>query len=388
MINSMKLLNCFVDENHFDEPPTKRKKTVTWADGNSSKEVGDELINNDNSTGNKKVIDSISTKISGSFSDEGYELFSDAIFDDVAKIDSFDWIPAETSSDQPGTDTELAEQRLKLCDELIQLYQKEYWAIADELLLRHLRTINGADQSGLAPSADFNAAPDASKALNEDGMIGLWNKIESQVESEILKDRTPPPELLGKRVEQIPICTNVKEWIDTLQRRVIKSRENFAQNLPRLGLLEASSRSMSNHLLDANGALAIIWGRTGRYLIRTTAFTIGRGTPPEADGSPTDNKFQDSKEKIDIDLSLEIEAKARSISRLQAKVCLGKDGEFWLKCIGKRKMLVNGKVITENESVVLPALSFVQAGPATLLFTVNKNAVNRIIKRSKNLDVL
>lgn len=78
------------------------------------------------------------------------------------------------------------------------------------------------------------------------------------------------------------------------------------------------------------GALACLCGRSGRYMIKSSAVVIGRSS--------------DSKGDVDVDLSKE--GPAVRVSRLHAQLNLMESGTFGIKNIGRRSLVVNGNMVS------------------------------------------
>ena len=125
--------------------------------------------------------------------------------------------------------------------------------------------------------------------------------------------------------------------------------------------LEAVASTASQEELDADGALAALCSRHGRYFIRRTTVLIGRGS--------------DTKGAVDVDLSMAgstalenaagaedgqegelagagtatisgtAAAAAAKVSRRQAFLSLRPDGSWWLENVGRRKLSVDGSVL-------------------------------------------
>ena len=75
------------------------------------------------------------------------------------------------------------------------------------------------------------------------------------------------------------------------------------------------------------------------------------------------------------------------MSRQQAEIFLDSDGAFKVRSLGRRAMFVNGEMVHKGQVAVLPHLSLIRIGPVGLLFVVNKEAMDRLRKRSEELII-
>jgi len=107
-------------------------------------------------------------------------------------------------------------------------------------------------------------------------------------------------------------------------------RERFRGNAGGLAALEQVASASTSLFMDAQGALACLCGRAGRYLVRRAAVSLGRST--------------DSKGDVDVDLARE--GAAAKVSRLQAQLLLQPDGAFVLHNVGRRSVMVNGATVS------------------------------------------
>jgi len=87
------------------------------------------------------------------------------------------------------------------------------------------------------------------------------------------------------------------------------------------------------------------------------------------------------------DLGVDIEGKELSISRQQAQLFLDAEGDFKLRCLGRREMVVNGETLHKGEVATLPHLSLIRVGHVAVLFIVNKMALERLQKKSAGMSV-
>lgn len=107
------------------------------------------------------------------------------------------------------------------------------------------------------------------------------------------------------------------------------------KNLSAIARLECLASSATARKLD--NAIAVLIGEKGRYLISRPAVSLGRG------GAPSGN--------ADVDLSLE--GAGVKVSRQQAHLWIDADGKFYLKCMGRRSMFVDGQQVRERKIVFI-----------------------------------
>ncbi|KAG2441823.1 hypothetical protein HXX76_003431 [Chlamydomonas incerta] len=199
------------------------------------------------------------------------------------------------------------------------------------------------------------------------------------------------------------------------------AEEPGAASGERLAALEATCSAISQEDMEAQGAVGCLAGRSGRYYLRSTAVTLGRAT--------------DTKGDVDVDLAPEEAAAAaagagssrdgagagqaagqagapgtaartsgqscaaaqHSVSRRQALLRLGPDGQFRLTNMGRQAVVVNDVPLPQGHTVCLPHLSLVEIGGGSstgggssssgvrLLFLANLAAVGRVVRRSSAL---
>lgn len=375
-----------VDEEREEVPSLKRKKTVTWADGRS--------IQDDQVEGEK----AINPALKSTFDHQTEGTAQENIFVPDGRV-SFhlrdavgcagQWSELESSNERSLSAEDLAKRRLERCEQLVQVYEDEFWSLADELLLRHYRTLQKSKQD--APLS--NDCETMSDDLIEDKPQGwivkdAWRNSDSIVNDNENREHVPTPEEIE---ELILTKTNTLEEshfsLEALEDRVIYHRKEYVGNLPKIGRLETSAGSMISRELDALGAIAMLCGRSGRHLIMRSAVTLGRRVQKDNAGTVTKGEKEDE-QMIDIDMATEVDEKnSGSISRIQARIILEGDGTFVIHCLGKRTMMVNGERLTEGQSAKLHHMSLMRAGPATFFFLANRAAVDRLLRRSGQLDV-
>jgi hypothetical protein len=153
-------------------------------------------------------------------------------------------------------------------------------------------------------------------------------------------------------------------------------RRSLNPCLPPFGLvqvmgLEALASASTQQELDGEQALASLSGCSGRFLVRRATVLLGRSS--EAKGS------------VDVDLSRE--GPATKVSRRQAFLALRPDGGFHVENVGRQALYVDGSQVPQFCSAAVGHLSVLEVGGARLLFMVNPQAVDRILRRSSRLAV-
>ncbi|KAK9908228.1 hypothetical protein WJX75_004568 [Coccomyxa subellipsoidea] len=143
-------------------------------------------------------------------------------------------------------------------------------------------------------------------------------------------------------------------------------RRETRARLSRIARLEQAASASTARQLDRAGALAMLTGRRVRFLIKRSAFTIGR--PTSSHGA------------VDVDLGRE--GDASRVSRLQARLALRPDGAFTVTNCGRRKLHVNGCQVERGQSALMQHLSLLEVGGIRLLLHINHSAVKRLLARS------
>ncbi|XP_043209265.1 microspherule protein 1-like [Amphibalanus amphitrite] len=110
-----------------------------------------------------------------------------------------------------------------------------------------------------------------------------------------------------------------------------------------------------------NGTLAILRGRTVRYLMRSAEITLGRSTKDSA---------------VDIDLSLE--GPAWKVSRKQGIIKLRNSGEFFIANAGKRPIFVDGKPVLAGNKYKLNDNSVVEIAHLRFTFVIHHELVGAV----------
>lgn len=104
------------------------------------------------------------------------------------------------------------------------------------------------------------------------------------------------------------------------------SRSIIRDHLSSIARLECLASSATARLLDSS--IAVLVGEKGRYLIGRPAVSLGRGGPAS-----------------DIDVDLSLEGATVKVSRHQAHLWVDSNGVFYLKCMGRRSMFVDGNEV-------------------------------------------
>ena len=141
------------------------------------------------------------------------------------------------------------------------------------------------------------------------------------------------------------------------------------EHLEDLQQLEVLASCTTEQDLEAEGSLACLSGRTGRYLCKRVVVSLGRST--------------ETKGEVDIDLSRE--GPSHAVSRRQAYISLKADGHFHICNTGRQGMCVNDTPLLQFQSVQLPHLSLLEVGNLRFLFLVNRAAVDRVLRRTAKL---
>lgn len=88
-----------------------------------------------------------------------------------------------------------------------------------------------------------------------------------------------------------------------------------------------------------------------------------------------------------VDVDLANEESSGKVSRKQAYLSLQPDGSFHLANIGRQSMHVDGILLTPDSGMTVRHMSLIEIGNVRLLFTVNSDATERILRRSGRLVV-
>ena len=312
----------------------------------------------------------------------------DPLFADLRAAALANQAPIPTSEGDHLTSEQLHMRRSDRCNELITAYASEYWALADELLLRAwtsssslLKTNSETATRSRSKYADIGSDDAVNAALAAGGVEAAWKAhlSDQKDSSSTTPSQLPTEDELADFILHLrrPEDDNA---VEALRKRMVHQKEQFLSRLASLSRLEVSASTATARELDKRGAVAALCGSNARYFIRRTAVTLGRGG---AAG-------------VDVDLSAETDLNTsnspshltnntKSVSRQQAQLFLDVDGVFKVRCLGRRVMNVNGQPVRKGEVAVLPHLSLLRVGSLALLFVVNKEALDRIEKRSAAL---
>ncbi|CAL8469650.1 g9191 [Coccomyxa elongata] len=149
-------------------------------------------------------------------------------------------------------------------------------------------------------------------------------------------------------------------------QQLARLRQQTRAQLGRIARLEQAASASTARQLDRSGALAMLSGQRVRFLIKRSAFTIGR--PTSTHGA------------VDVDLGKE--GNASQVSRQQARCALRLDGAIAITNCGRRKLHVNGCQVERGQSAVMQHLSLLEVGGIRLLLYINHSAVRRLLARS------
>jgi len=254
--------------------------------------------------------------------------------------------PAETLGKEELSSKELAARRLYRVDKLLSLYKDEYWHLMEELRHRHAEYAAAHGQAGYkAKRAPGNPARPVEEAWGERAGRGAGAEVPTFSDCE--------EEVLGMETAGAP-------GEDELRARA----EAWDARAALLARLEEGAGASSSRDMDRAGALAALVGRRARFYVRQPAVTVGR-------------------KGGDTDVDLGLEGDAGRVSREQAFVALGPDGVFRVRNVGRQEMHVNGQALPRGHEAALPHLGLVEVGGLSLLFLVNRGAVQRALLRSR-----
>ncbi|XP_037076866.1 microspherule protein 1-like, partial [Pollicipes pollicipes] len=185
----------------------------------------------------------------------------------------------------------------------------------------------------------------SAQPADKDG-AGRFSDAEDAMDDLALLE-TPPDELLERELH----------LADRRAKREIRRLETETR---RWQVLVDGVTGVSPPEFD-NGTLAILRGRTVRYLMRSGEITLGRTTRDCA---------------VDIDLALE--GPAWKVSRRQAVIKLRNSGEFFIANAGKRPVFVDGKPVLMGAKHKLNDNSVVEIGHLRFTFVIHHDLVNAV----------
>ncbi|GAQ89178.1 Forkhead-associated (FHA) domain-containing protein [Klebsormidium nitens] len=128
--------------------------------------------------------------------------------------------------------------------------------------------------------------------------------------------------------------------------------------------LEQLADSATCRQLTRERALAVLYGRRLRYLIRDSEILVGRSTVEAA---------------VDVDLA--VEGAATKVSRKQASIKLKKDGNWYIKNLGKREFQVNNRPVEAGSREKLENKCLLEIGGLRLVFEINSKLVAKVLSR-------
>ncbi|KAK9797065.1 hypothetical protein WJX73_000932 [Symbiochloris irregularis] len=151
-------------------------------------------------------------------------------------------------------------------------------------------------------------------------------------------------------------------------------RSKFRSHMQEVSRLEQAAAAAGAREMDREGALAVLLSHAVQYTICRSAASVGRNT-----GSCGPNQ-------VDVDLTLA--GCAKRVSRKQATLALGTDGQFMLRNVGRRAFFVNSRMVNQNQEAPLSHLSHLDIGGLQLLFLINHLAVRRVMITTQHHSVL
>jgi len=161
--------------------------------------------------------------------------------------------------------------------------------------------------------------------------------------------------------------TSEQRYANTKKKKEYRKEEKVAQRL-----IIKSERDYEKERERDPKALALLRGKNLRYLMRTKEMILGRETIDT---------------KVDVNLLLEGTLTGMKISRKQAIIKIKRDGEFYVKNIGKRTIFVNGKPIEYNKKKKLQDNSLIEICELGLVFEINKIMHTRIKRQLINQNL-
>lgn len=384
----MKIFLPADDEEYAGGHALKRKKTVTWADGDEPVEGsgGEER----EAEGTRPPSNGEDETMGDGFGENGGAGTAaaepgalsipanrgDPLFAglDVSVLQEQEPFPC--TSDEGLTRAQIIERRLALIDDLSGIYEAELWATADEILLRRwdLSLRSPGSSHGPSTGSKFKGIandPSVAAAVSTGGVRAAWAVFSASSNGGAQAPLPSPSDL-----EDFVFCLPLEDTagMEALKARVVNARQTYLASMESLSRLESAASASTSRDLDAHGAVAALCGRSTRYLLRRTAVMLGRAS---AAGQGA----------VDVDLSPEGADAVRAISRQQAQLFLDADGSFKVRCLGRREMSVNGQAVAQGQVAELPHLSLLRVGPVTLMFVVNMGALERLQRRSAAMTV-
>ncbi|KAL6767039.1 hypothetical protein ACKKBG_A38340 [Auxenochlorella protothecoides x Auxenochlorella symbiontica] len=407
----------------FSEAPAlKRKKTVTWADGKRVPGTSSGTSSGDVESGSGEAEEGEEESVSRQSSLESHDTRGPST---VAQQG-----PAQRGSPPSSpagalTLKQLLERRLEAVEDLAAIYTEQLWDTLDEL--GHAAAGlggRGGDASAAPGSGDValpgaghagvaDQAPAAAPVAPQPGPPGddalhpsvrEWLRRRALGADGAQLAACPPPPLF--EVAEEALLTGVvpsRAPAFTGAEARAGPRRAFHDQLAHVSALERLAAASLSRWLDggADGALAVLVGRRGRWALTRGAAVLGRGGGAGAAGPGTQADAAGPKETasptlpLDVDLSLEAgPTAANRVSRRQALLWVPTETEgaggartkgpaaLALRCIGRRPMRVNGGAVPPGTSVLVPHASLVQVGGVSLLVLLNHAALARYAGRA------
>lgn len=235
------------------------------------------------------------------------------------------------------------------------------------------------------------------------GTLGAWWDPRSYNAAPLAKSSPLPPlfETAGQVIRSMPRKKGVDGNNDEAPPVRPPSPEPFSGTVEAVTALECRAAGMLARELDSRhgGALGLLVGRRGRWVLRSSTVILGRrdSITPSSSSSIKDSDAGNAspampnKLPLDVDISLELgQEGARRLSRRQAVLWVDMDEEegsnktatFCIRCLGRRAMTVSGRTLVPGASVRLAHGSLIQVGGASLMLLPNPAALARLRARA------
>ena len=146
------------------------------------------------------------------------------------------------------------------------------------------------------------------------------------------------------------------DQVDPAARK--RSRAALAASLRKIRKLEASAQAATARLATSKQALGVLQGNTAVFQITRRETVVGRSTDDQ---------------KVDVDLTEE--GNASKVSRQQAFIKLRWNGEFVLRNVGKRNIMINNVAVESGRRAALAPHSLIEVGGLRLMFLPNPTLV-------------
>ena len=142
------------------------------------------------------------------------------------------------------------------------------------------------------------------------------------------------------------------------KRATGQGRAALAASLRKIRKLEASAQAATARLATSKQALGVLQGNTAVFQITRRETVVGRSTDDQ---------------KVDVDLTEE--GNASKVSRQQAFIKLRWNGEFVLRNVGKRNIMINNVAVESGRRAALAPHSLIEVGGLRLMFLPNPTLV-------------